>query len=337
MIITMEGNYLNKYMKTLLLVAISAILLVGCSSKKTEDDGAVNEKAGDSVTITGSNGEVTLDKPAKKIVVLEWTYAEDLLALGIQPAGMADIQEYHNWVNIDAELSDDVADVGGRQEPNLEEIAALEPDLIIGVSFRHDAMLADLEKIAPTVIFNPYPEDESIDLYQEMTTTFNEIAKSVDKTDEAEKVLMHLDQKYDEAKVEIDKADLKTKDFILTLAYSGPQAPEIRVFTPNSMASQILEKIGLKNVHVPDQFEVFGSSTFNVEGLTKYEDANYLFTVQDEDNVYEKQLKDNAVWKNLNFVKEDRLFDLGGDTWLYGGPLSAETMLNRIVDTMVNK
>lgn len=328
---------MNKYMKTFLLMALSAILLVGCSTKNAGNEDKGSDNAESSVTVTGSNGEVTLDEPAKKVVVLEWTYAEDLLALGIQPTGMADIQEYHNWVNIDAELSKDVADVGGRQEPNLEAIAALEPDLIIGVSFRHDAMLADLEKIAPTVIFNPYPEDESIDLYQEMTTTFNEIAKAVDKTDEAEKVLADLDAKYEEAKAEIEKADLKTKDFILTLAYSGPQAPEIRVFTPNSMASQILEKIGLKNVHVPDQFEVFGSSTFNVEGLTKYEDANYLYTVQDADNVYKNQLKDNAVWKNLNFVKEDRLFDLGGDTWLYGGPLSAETMLNRIVDTMVNK
>ena len=328
---------MNRYMRTILLLVISAMLVAGCSSKKTEDTSPGGETSESSVTIVGSNGEVTLDKPAKKVVVLEWTYAEDLLALGVQPAGMADIQEYHNWVNIDAELSNDVVDVGGRQEPNLEAIAALEPDLIIGVSFRHDASLADFEKIAPTVIFNPYPEDESIDLYKEMTTTFNEIAKAVDKTEEAEKVLAHLDEKYEEAKAEIEKADLKTKDVILTLAYTGPQAPEIRVFTPNSMASQILEKIGLKNVHVPDQFEVFGSSTFNVEGLTKYEDANYLYTVQDEDNVYEKQLKDNAVWKNLNFVKEDRLFDLGGDTWLYGGPLSAETLLNQIVDTMVNK
>jgi len=328
---------MKRYMKVLLLLALSVILAAGCSSKKTEDKSAGGETSENSVTIFGSNGEVTLDKPAKKVVVLEWTYAEDLLALGVQPAGMADIQEYHNWVNIDAVLSDDVVDVGGRQEPNLEAIAAIEPDLIIGVSFRHDAMLKDLEKIAPTVIFNPYPEDESIDLYKEMTTTFNEIAKAVDKADEAEKVLAHLDEKYEEAKAEIEKANLKTKDVILTLAYTGPQAPEIRVFTPNSMASQILEKIGLKNVHVPDQFEVFGSSTFNVEGLTKYEDANYLYTVQDDDNVYEKQLKDNVVWKNLNFVKEDRLFDLGGDTWLYGGPLSAETLLNQIVDTMVNK
>ncbi|HEX5564451.1 MAG TPA: iron-siderophore ABC transporter substrate-binding protein [Sporosarcina sp.] len=328
---------MNRYMKALLLLALSVILVAGCSSKKTDEKGAGGETTENGVTIVGTNGEVKLDKPAKKVVVLEWTYAEDLLALGVQPAGMADIQEYHNWVNIDAELSDDVVDVGGRQEPNLEAIAAIEPDLIIGVSFRHDAMLKDLEKIAPTVIFNPYPEDESIDLYKEMTTTFNEIAKAVDKKDEAEKVLAHLDEKYEEAKAEIEKADLKTKDVILTLAYTGPQAPEIRVFTPNSMASQILEKIGLKNVHVPDQFEVFGSSTFNVEGLTKYEDANYLYTVQEEDNVYEKQLKDNAVWKNLNFVKEDRLYNLGSDTWLYGGPLSAETLLNRIVDTMVNK
>ena len=108
------------------------------------------------------------------------------MAVGVQPVGMADIQEYHNWVNIDAELSADVVNVGGRQEPNLEAIAALEPDLIIGISFRHDGMIADFEKIAPTVIFNPYPEDEKMDLYQEMTTTFNEIAKAVDKTEEAE-------------------------------------------------------------------------------------------------------------------------------------------------------
>ena len=280
---------------------------------------------------------MTLDKPAKKVVVLEWTYAEDLLAVGVQPAGMADIEEYHNWVNIDAELSDDVVNVGGRQEPNLEAIAALEPDLIIGTSFRHDGMIADLEKIAPTVIFNPYPEDEKMDLYQEMITTFNEIAKAVDKTDEAKQVLADLDAKYEEAKTTIDNANLKTKDVILTLAYTGPQAPEVRVFTPNSMASIMLEKIGLNNIHMPDQFEVYGSSTYNVEGLTKYEDANYLYIVQDDDNIYEKQLKDNAVWKNLNFVKEDRLYDLGGDTWLYGGPLSAETLLNKITSTMVSK
>ncbi|RNA67480.1 ABC transporter substrate-binding protein [Alteribacter keqinensis] len=323
-------------MKRLFLLIAGALALTACSGEEnTTNTGG--EQEGEPFTIEGTNGEVTLDEPAQKVVVLEWTYAENLLALGIQPAGMADIEEYHNYVNIDAELDEDaVTDVGGRQEPNLEAIAALEPDLIIGVSFRHDAILDELESIAPTVIFNPYPEeDESMDLYEEMEMTFEEMAKAVGKENEAEQVLTDLDGKYEEAKSKIDEADLETRDVILTLAYSGAQAPEIRVFTPHSMASIILERIGLNNVHEPDQFEEFGSSTYNVEGLVQYEDANYLYTVPDDDNIYENQLEGNAVWENLNFVKEDRLYDLGEDTWLYGGPLSAETLLEQVTDVMV--
>ncbi|WP_084244031.1 ABC transporter substrate-binding protein [Planomicrobium okeanokoites] len=322
---------------TLFLLAALMLVLAACSSG--EEDASTEtetEDGGDPVTIQGTNGEVTLDEPAKKVVVLEWTYAEDLLALGVQPAGMADIESYGDYVNIEPQLDDTVIDVGGRQEPNLEAIAEIDPDLIIGVDFRHTAMLEELERIAPTVIFNPYPEDESIDLYQEMETTFLEIAKAVDKTEEADQVLADLEEKYEESAAEIEAADLETKDVILTLAYSGPQAPEIRVFTPNSMASIILERIGLNNVHEPEQFEVFGSSTFNVEGLVQYEDANYLYTVPDEDNIYENQLAGNAVWENLNFVQEGRTYDLGPDTWLYGGPLSAETLMNQITDVMVN-
>ncbi|WKA58016.1 iron-siderophore ABC transporter substrate-binding protein [Planococcus shenhongbingii] len=322
--------------KWMLLIVAVLLVLAACSS--AEDNATTEEgAAGNPVTIAGTNGEVKLDAPAKKVVVLEWTYAEDLLAVGVQPAGMADIADYGNYVNIEPQLDETVVDVGGRQEPNLEAIAAIEPDLIIGVSFRHDAMLAELETIAPTVIFNPYPEDENIDLYQEMETTFKEIAKAVDKTAEAEQVLADLEKEYDESASAIEAANLKTKDVILTLAYTGPQAPEIRVFTPNSMASIILERIGLNNVHQPDQFEVFGSSTFNVEGLVKYENANYLYTVPDEDNIYENQLKGNPVWENLAFVKEDRTYDLGADTWLYGGPLSAKTLMDQITTVMVNK
>lgn len=322
---------------TLFLLAALMLVLAACSSGEEDTSTETEtEDGGDPVTIQGTNGEVTLDEPAKKVVVLEWTYAEDLLAVGVQPAGMADIESYGDYVNIEPQLDDTVIDVGGRQEPNLEAIAEIDPDLIIGVDFRHTAMLEELERIAPTVIFNPYPEDESIDLYQEMETTFFEIAKAVDKTEEADQVLADLEEKYEESAAEIEAADLETKDVILTLAYSGPQAPEIRVFTPNTMASIILERIGLNNVHEPEQFEVFGSSTFNVEGLVQYEDANYLYTVPDEDNIYENQLAGNAVWENLNFVQEGRTYDLGPDTWLYGGPLSAETLMNQITDVMVN-
>lgn len=88
------------------------------------------------IVLQDALGEVKLDKPAKRVVALEWTYAEDVLAVGVQPVGVADIENYKKWVNIEPKLDDQVADVGTRQEPSLESIAALEPDLIITATWR---------------------------------------------------------------------------------------------------------------------------------------------------------------------------------------------------------
>lgn len=291
-----------------------------------------NETSAEKITISGVLGDVTLDQPAKKVVALEWTYAEDLLSVDVQPVGMSDIEGYNRWVKIEKELGSGVVDVGTRQEPNLEAIAALEPDLIIAIKFRHEAIKGSLENIAPTVFFDPYPTDESIDQYAEMEATFKEIAKAVGKSDEADKVLSSLNAKYEEAKTAL--SSLESKDIIVTQAFSGSQAPEIRIFAPNSVASVVLSKMGLNNLFEPAQFEQYGYSTVNVEALTKYEDANYLYVVQDNDNIYTNQFKDNNVWKNLKFVKENRMYALGGDAWLFGGPLSAKTLVDRVQQVM---
>ncbi|WP_227937121.1 ABC transporter substrate-binding protein [Alkalihalobacillus deserti] len=334
---------------TLLLSALMIFLLLAACGQTEEPESAneteetetateteETEQVAEAITISGVLGDVELEAPAEKVVALEWTYAEDLLAVGVQPVGMSDIEGYNSWVQIEEELGSDVVDVGTRQEPSLEKIAELEPDLIIAIKFRHEAIKEELEAIAPTVFFDPYPTDETISQYDEMESTFTEVAKAVDKSAEAEQVLADLEQKYEEAKTTIEASDLATKDVVLSQAYSANQAPEIRIFTPNSMAAVILDKIGLNNVHESEQFEVYGFSTVNVEALPQYEEANFVYVVQDEDNVFENQLKDNAVWKNLNFVQEDRMYALGGDAWLFGGPLSAKVVVDRIVEKMVS-
>lgn len=326
--------------KSLLIpVFIFMIILSACGTTDGEQGGdqtnpppAAGEGAGMKVTISGVLGDVTLDQSAKRVVALEWTYAEDLLAVDVQPVGMADIKGYNNWVKIDKSLSPDVVDVGTRQEPNLEAISALEPDLIIAIKFRHEAIKGSLEAIAPTVFFDPYPTNESFDQYMEMESTFKEIAKAVGKQQEANRVLDDLNAKYTAAKAKINT--LSSKDILVTQAYSGSQAPEIRVFTANSVASVIATKMGLNNVFESRQFEQYGYSTVNVEALTKYEDVHYLYVVQDNDNIYTNQLKDNNVWKNLKFVKEARMYALGGDAWLFGGPLSAKTLIDRVLQVI---
>ncbi|GAB6257012.1 MULTISPECIES: ABC transporter substrate-binding protein [Peribacillus] len=329
---------MKKLFRVLLLVTFATIL-AACNQSQmdgTTPDGQTSNE-NEPVTIKHVLGNTELHAKPKKIVVLEWTYVEDLLALDIQPVGVTDIEGYNKWVQIDEELSTDVTDVGTRQEPNLEAIAQLEPDLIITTKFRHEGIKKELESIAPTIFFEPYPQDESISQYDEMVTTFKTIAKAVQKEDQADAILNELNEKYKETKEKIQAEKLKTNQFVLTQAYSSNQVPVLRVFTPNSMASVILEKVGLQNAYQNENFEVYGFSTVNVEALPALEEANFIYVVQDNDNIFENQLKDNDVWKNIAFVKEDRTYSLGEDTWLFGGPLSAKVLVDQIENALVEE
>lgn len=269
-----------------------------------------------------------------RIVALEYTYAEDLIALGIQPVGVADVKGYKTWVNTSPGLADSVQDVGTRQEPNLEAIMALEPDLIITSDFRAKDIYDKLSEIAPTLAFSPYQDENGVDQYQEMIDTFNTIAEVVGKQAEAKQVLAQLDEAYKDAASKIEAAGKGNAEFTLVQAFSNQNSPVFRIFTDNSMAVQILNKIGLQNAFKDPAFEVYGYSEKSVEAFPALQDSEFLYIVQDNDNVFETQLKENQVWKNLNFVKENRTYALGGDSWVFGGPLSAKTLVDKAVSIL---
>src|SRR5690606_33239494 len=123
------------------------------------------------------------------------------------------------------------------------------PDLIIGVKFRHEASYDDLSSIAPTLLFGSYPAEGTMTQYEEMERTFRAVAKAVGKGEAAEKVLDDLHAKFDDAADELEAADLGTTDFALVQAFTSQGTPAMRLFTDNSMASGILEKIGLTNAN----------------------------------------------------------------------------------------
>jgi iron complex transport system substrate-binding protein len=281
-------------------------------------------------TITHASGTTDITGVPQRIVVLEWTYAEDLLALGVQPVGVADVAGYKKWVNVEPALSGDVTDVGTRQEPSLESIAALEPDLIIGVQFRHEQIYKDLSDIAPTLLFDPYPTDPAVSQLDEMRTTLLAIADAVARPDEGQQVLDDMDAAFAEAKTKLDDAGKGGAPFALVQAFTSQDAPQMRLFTTTSMASSIMESIGLKNAW-EGEFDQYGYNTVGVEALTTIPDANFFYVVQSDDDVFATAWKDNPVWTSLNFVKEGRTYALGGDTWLFGGPLSAQVLVDKVV------
>src|SRR4051794_29456841 len=99
------------------------------TQSSTQASGGV---AGQKISVTDSRGKtITLDKPATRVVVLEWGPTEDVLTLGVEPVGVADIKGFTSWVSAQ-KLTGDPIDVGMRSEPSLESIAKAAPDLILG-------------------------------------------------------------------------------------------------------------------------------------------------------------------------------------------------------------
>lgn len=133
----------------------------------------------------------------KRVVVLEFMFAEGLAALDVTPAGMVDKASYAKWLGYDDARFLHVPDVGTRQEPSLEAIASVRPDLIIGVGFRHAPIFAALDRIAPTVLFqfSPNVVKDGLPLTQlDWTRTiFQTIGCLSAHTDKAREVLAQLD------------------------------------------------------------------------------------------------------------------------------------------------
>lgn len=343
---------MNKRLMSLIMVIVVMLVAAGCGANNSVNTAAENEKNGNAaetnaaetnagteaasgpIVIKDAKGEVTLDKPAQKVVVLEWTFTEDIIALGMQPIGNADNENYKLWVTGEAPLDASVTDVGLRHEPSLEKIASLKPDLIIANTDSHEAIYDQLKGIAPTLIFSLYPPDGQGDQYTEMINMFKSIAAAVGKTPEGDKVLADLDQHYADAKTKLAAAGKDGLNYVLTQAFSYQNAATMRLFTGNSLAVQTLDRIGLKNDWKSENFELYGFSTSTVEALPAVQDTNLLYIVQKDDDIFAGALKDNSVWNGLNFVKEKRTYALDSATWVFGGPISSKVIVDQVVNVL---
>ncbi|UOQ94516.1 iron-siderophore ABC transporter substrate-binding protein [Halobacillus shinanisalinarum] len=326
-----------------ILFIFSVMVLAACNEESGKDQAASasgeqgSKGTHNTVTIEDGIGKQTIEGVPKRVVVLEWTYVEHLLPLGIEPVGVSDVEGYNKWVNVGEPLADSTTDVGTRAEPNLEAIARLKPDIIIGAKYRHEGIIDELESIAPTVLFAPYSKEGADNQYQHLLDEFNTVAKIFDKQDQAEEVKQNLEQTFKKQGTRIKEAGYKNIEAVVTQAFTSQNTPTMRLFTDNSVVAGVLEKMDVGNAVENDQPEAYGFISTTVEALQNYQDAHLFYLVQEDDNIFSNQFADNPAWTNLDFVKENRTYKLPGDMGTFAGPLSAERLAKEIADSLVEK
>lgn len=313
-------------------VAVGAVLVLGaCSSGTAGDPSAGSDTGSGSITVTDTTGSVHLKKPASRVVALEWSYAEDLLTLGVTPVGVGDAGTYGDWVS-GPKLPSGVTDVGSRAQPSLEKIKALHPDLIIAEKSRSTANLGQLKAIAPVLVFDAYSPNTK--LVATANDHLRQIGTAVGKPGKAKRVIDDYDRAVADARQRIDAAGLAGTEVTLLQGFSVNGQPSIRAYTDHAQAVQVLTSIGLKNAWHGKDSDPSGFTGIGVEGLTRVSDSTVLYVAQDSDNPFTGALATNATWKNLGFVKGHRLHPLAADTWFWGGPASDEILVDRALKAL---
>ncbi|GHC74793.1 iron ABC transporter substrate-binding protein [Nocardiopsis terrae] len=133
--------------------------LTACGAAEGDPPGAGSapqaEEGAFPVTIEHEFGSTTVEEEPERVVTLGVTDADAVLALGVVPVGNTGYVFYESglgpWTD-ELVKGSELTRIDSDSEPNIEQIANLAPDLIIGISAGFDGKVYEnLSRIAPVI------------------------------------------------------------------------------------------------------------------------------------------------------------------------------------------
>jgi ABC-type Fe3+-hydroxamate transport system substrate-binding protein len=315
------------------LAAATALTLTACGTTEEASTGSGSTPSGQAITLTdGTGAQVTLDGPASKVVGTEWNVVENLVSLGVDPVGVADVAGYSAWSSA-VPLVNEPADIGTRGEPSVETIASLAPDLIVATDDLPADAVTQLKAIAPVLQVKSADGSKQI---QQSEDNLELIAKATGTEDKATKVIGAYDQAVTDAKAKLDAAGLAGSKFLFADAYVNAGAVTIRPFGKGSLVGDVTTELGLENAWTGEVDPAYGLGSTDVEGLTTIGDPKFVYNANatQGDDPFATQLAGNAVWQSLPFVKAGEVHRMPEGVWVFGGPASMTAYAKDLADLL---
>lgn len=261
--------------------------------------------------ISHAMGTTAVPDHPLRVVTLTNEATEDMVALGIIPVGAARSANSDPWYDyLKADLADTVV-VGEELAPDLEAIALLQPDLIVGNKRRHEKIYDQLSAIAPTVMADTIQGTwkQNMSLY-------------ADAAGEAGKGQALLDAYA--ARVDTIRQGLgaHADDEISVIRFLAGQS---YAYYPASFSGSILNDIGFRRP-VAQQAE-------GLAGLITKERIGELaadrilhFTYETGDGQADSEAQSwqaEALWQNLEAAKAGHVYAVSDAVWATAGGIMA--------------
>lgn len=242
-----------------------------------------------------------------RVVVLDWGLVETLLALGVTPAGVAEIGAYNDTV-VTPRVPAQVPDVGLRLAPSLELLQQLAPDLIL-INSSQESQRAMLERIAPVRAFAVYtdagaPYRHSADITRQLAALCNRASAGQALIDATARAIAE-----DAARIAAHRRTLPPRDasrpLYLIRFFDGRH---IGIYGARSLFQDVMDALGVANAwHGPTDY--WGIGVAGIEQLAAAPGADVLFFDPLPGGVA-RTLAANRLWHALPAVSAGRVASL---------------------------
>jgi iron complex transport system substrate-binding protein len=289
-----------------LALATTAALLTACGASAQTGSASEERAAAASGsyprTITHDKGTTELPERPQRIVALDNSLVEAVVLLERPLVG--GISSYRDLTGFPPYLGDAVADtedVGPLDAPDLEAIAALEPDLIVSATVRHDALYDELTKIAPTVFVKTTGPQ-----WRENVTFLGKVLGAEDKA--AEELAAYRAR----AKAVGDAINAKAGNPTISIVrfLDGPT----RLMQKQSFIGHILSDAGLARPKAQDVDDF--ALEVGEEGIRQADGDHIFVTSYSGGEPSKERFQRNPLWKELAAVKAGSVTDVADEIWM---------------------
>jgi iron complex transport system substrate-binding protein len=255
-------------------------------------------------------------KPQRIIVLNDIGLLDPVLSLGIKPIGTVSYLPEYDFLfrGVTNDEAAGIEIVGVGNQPNLERVLLLKPDLILMREYQK-SIYKQLSAIAPTVV---------VDL-PSLNYSFKEnlrfIAQVLGKSEKAEQVITKY---YERVKKLQSLMGERLKEIEVSVIYlSGNNL--LSTFSDNEIYNQVFQDIGIRLIPtlVTQKEDTLVSS---IEVLKKY-DADVLFVINNTQKLAQTFFK-NPLLTTLKAAQNNQVYEVQENRWGTFGFLGVNKLLD---------
>ncbi|MGS0479030.1 ABC transporter substrate-binding protein [Bacillus mycoides] len=315
-------NFMKKKSFTVFVFLLAfSLLLSACGKSNNKEEATKEDNKKEMITVEHAMGKTEVPANPKRVVILTNEGTEALLELGVKPVGAVKSWTGDPWYPHIKDKMKDVKVVGDEGQVNVETIASLKPDLIIGNKMRHEKVYEQLKAIAPTVF--------SETLRGEWKDNFKFYAKALNKEKEGQKILTDYEKRTKDLQGKL--GDKVNQEISMVRFMPG----DVRIYHGDTFSGVILKELGFKRPGDQNKND-FAERNVSKKRISAMDgDVLFYFTFdkgnEKKGSELEKEYINDPLFKNLNAVKNGKAYKVDDVIWnTAGGVMAANLLLDDI-------